>query len=156
MKQTRAITGMCLLVLSVTLSACKDKAPVSSHTDTLGGVPAHNSPEAAAPAVATGDKIPLNILYVGLTSTNREKDFVSFLSENFTQVKAADLYAFKEEQAQASDVIILDKDGTQWGSEGGRPLSDLRLSNAYTKPTVSLGIPGAFWTSRMNLKTGYM
>lgn len=156
MKRPRIIMGVCLLVLSLTLSACKDKAPASSQSDTAAGLPTKTSPQTPAPAVASGEKIPLKILYVGLPGTDREKDFVSFLSANFAQVNAADLDAFKEEQTQDSDVVILDKDGIQWGSEGGRPLSDLRVSNAYTKPTVSLGIPGAFWTSRMNLKTGYM
>ncbi|MHC4325229.1 MAG: hypothetical protein ACYSUX_13275, partial [Planctomycetota bacterium] len=76
--------------------------------------------------------------------------------ENFQEVKTADLYAFKEEQTNDSDVIILDKDGIQWAGRGGRPLSDLRVSNQYSRPTISLGIPGAFWTDRMRLKTGYM
>jgi len=102
------------------------------------------------------DKIPLKILYVGLINTERQKDFVSFLSDNFTEVKSTDLYAFKEEQTKASDVIILDKDGIQWDGRGGKPLSDLQVSNQYSRPTISMGIPGAFWTSRMGLKTGYM
>jgi hypothetical protein len=63
--------------------------------------------------VTAGGKIPLKILYVGLTNTERQKDFVSFLSDNFTEVKSTDLYAFKEEQTNNSDVIILDKDGIQ-------------------------------------------
>ncbi|MHC4205192.1 MAG: hypothetical protein ACYSTT_11125 [Planctomycetota bacterium] len=106
--------------------------------------------------VTAGDKIPLKILYVGLVNTERQKDFVSFFSENFQEVKTADLYAFKEEQTNNSDVIILDKDGIQWANRGGKPLWDLRVSNQYSRPTISMGIPGAFWTDRMGLKTGYM
>ena len=106
--------------------------------------------------VTGGSKIPLKILYVGLTNTERQKDFVSFLSDNFTEVKSTDLYAFKEEQTNNSDVIILDKDGIQWADRGGKPLWDLRVSNQYSRPTISMGIPGAFWTDRMRLKTGYM
>lgn len=102
------------------------------------------------------DKIPLRILYVGLPHTERQADFVSFLSRNFKEVKTVDLYAFKEEQTKDSDVVILDKDGIQWGSDGGRPLRDLQISAQYSRPTLSLGIPGAFWTDRMRLKTGYM
>ena len=107
--------------------------------------------------VIAGDKIPLKILYVGLVNTERQKDFVSFLSENFQEVKTADLYTFKEEQTSNSDVIILDKDGIQWGNDGGgKPLRDYIVSNRYSRPTISMGIPGAFWTDRMRLKTGYM
>jgi hypothetical protein len=106
--------------------------------------------------MTAGDKIPLKILYVGLVNTERQKDFVSFLSDNFQEVKTADLYAFKEEQTNDSDVIILDKDGIQWAGRGGKPLWDLRVSNQYSRPTISMGIPGAFWTSGMRLKTGYM
>jgi hypothetical protein len=75
---------------------------------------------------------------------------------NFKEVKTIDLYAFKEEQTNDSDVVILDKDGIQWGNDGGRPLMDLQVSAQYSRPTLSLGIPGAFWTDRMRLKTGYM
>lgn len=107
--------------------------------------------------MTAGDKIPLKILYVGLTNTIRQKDFVSFLSDNFTEVKTADLYAFKEEQTNNSDVIILDKDGIQWANRGdGKPLMDYPVSNQYSRPTISMGIPGAFWADRMGLKTGYM
>ena len=107
--------------------------------------------------VAADGKIPLKILYVGLVNTERQKDFVSFLSDNFTEVKSTNLYAFKEEQTSGSDVIILDKDGIQWANrDGGKPLMDYSVSNQYSRPTITLGIPGAFWTDRMRLKTGYM
>ena len=102
------------------------------------------------------EKINLRILYVGLSNTDRQKDFISFLSENFKEVKTIDLWSFKEEQTEDSDVVILDKDGIQWGSEGGKPLWDLKVSKQYSRPTISLGIPGAFWTDQMGLKTGYM
>ena len=104
----------------------------------------------------TDEEIPLRILYVGMPDTERQKDFVTFLSQNFTEVKTADLYTFREEQTKDCDVAILDKDGIQWGSEGGRPLMNFKVSKQYSRPTLSLGIPGAFWTDRMRLKTGYM
>ena len=113
------------------------------------------TPSGASPKTSEG-KIPLRILYVGLVNTERQQDFVSFLSKDFGEVKTVDLYTFKEEQTKDSDVVILDKDGIQWGGEGGRPLWDLRVSAQYSRPTVSLGIPGAFWADRMRLKTGYM
>lgn len=101
------------------------------------------------------NKISLRILYVGMPDTDRQKDFVSFLSNHFTQVKSVDVMSFKEEQAAGSDVVILDKDGIQWGSRGGNPLSNLRLPKSYNRATLALGIPGAFLYDRMGLKPGY-
>ena len=112
--------------------------------------------QSQARQTTSDDKIQLRILYVGLPDTERQKDFVSFLSENFTQVKTAGLNTFKEEQTKDSDVVILDRDGIQWGDRGGSPLWDIRVSAQYTRPTLTLGIPGAFWASRKGLKTGYM
>jgi len=101
------------------------------------------------------EKIPLRILYAGMPDTDREKDFVTFLTRYFKEVKTIDVVSFKEEQAQGSDVVILDKDGIQWGSRGGNPLSDLKVSDNYSRATISLGIPGAFLYDRMDLKPGY-
>ncbi len=151
------VAGSCfvlpwLLILLMVGPACKkEPAPVARSDIQDNGAPSGDATE-----IAEG-KIALRILYVGLPNTERQRDFVSFLSRSFQTVKTADLYAFKEEQAEGSDVVLLDKDGIQWASRGdGRPLRDLRLSAQYTRPTVSLGVPGAFWTDRMRLKTGYM
>ncbi len=134
------------------LPACKKDTAPPSESGTANSLASRPQ----IPETPPGEKVPLKILYVGLSETDREKDFVSFLSRHFTEVKSINLDAFKEDQTQGSDVVILDKDGIQWGSRGGKPLSDHGVSNGYTKPTVTLGIPGAFWASRMNLKTGYM
>ncbi len=148
-------TLILLLTLVFTLSACKKKQSPPVQDETQNGM-AKSDTQSQAQQKTTDDKIPLRILYVGLPNTERQNDFVSFLSKNFTEVKTVDLYTFKEEQTKDSDVVILDKDGIQWGSRGGKPLRDLKVSNQYSRPTLSLGIPGAFWTDRMRLKTGYM
>ena len=152
MNRTRIATCLLLLALCLVLPACKEDtapSPEFALTNSVASQP-------QIPEAPPGEKTPLKILYVGLSDTERAKDFTTFLSKHFANVTCADLYTFKEEQTQGGDVVILDKDGIQWGSEGGSPLSELKVSRAYTKPTVSLGIPGAFWTSRMDLKTGYM
>jgi len=100
-------------------------------------------------------KIALRVLYAGMPGTAREKDFVFFLGKYFVEVKTVDVGSFTAEQANDSDVVILDKDGIQWGNRGGNPLSDLRLSPDYSRATLTLGIPGAFLYSRMGLKPGY-
>lgn len=161
MRQRRIpVVGFCsvlllLLIVLVTGPACKKEPAPVARSDIQNNVPPPSAPSGDEPPRVEG-KIALRILYVGLPNTERQQDFVSFLSRNFQTVQTADLYAFKEEQAQGSDVILLDKDGIQWASRGGKPLSDIRVSNQYTRPTVTLGIPGAFWTDRMGLKTGYM
>ena len=148
-------TLILLLALVFTLSACKKKQSPQARDETqIDSV--KSVTQSQPPQIITGSKIPLRILYVGLPDTERQKDFVSFLSGNFTEVKTAGLDTFTEEQTRDSDVIILDKDGIQWGSRGGNPLRDLQVSAQYSRPTLSLGIPGAFWTDRMRLKTGYM
>ena len=100
-------------------------------------------------------KISLRILYAGMPGTARQKDFVSFLGKHFVEVKAVDVGSFTEEQANDSDVVILDKDGIQWANRGGNPLSDLKLPKDYSRATLALGIPGAFLYDRMRLKPGY-
>jgi len=101
------------------------------------------------------DKISLRILYAGMPDTARQKDFVSFLGKHFVEVKSVDVGSFTQEQAKDSDVVILDKDGIQWGSRGDKPLRDLRLPKDYLRATLALGIPGAFLYDRMRLKPGY-
>ena len=54
------------------------------------------------------NKISLRILYAGMPGTARQKDFVSFLTRHFAEVKSVDVASFKEEQATGSDVVILD------------------------------------------------
>ena len=148
----RYIAVILLLGVLIVLQVFKKKESQPARQETQTALV-----ETEVQQVTAGEKIPLKILYVGLVDTERQKDFVSFLSDNFTEVKSADLYIFKEEQTNNSDVIILDKDGIQWASrDGGKPLMNYPVSSQYSRPTITLGIPGAFWTDRMRLKTGYM
>ena len=96
------------------------------------------------------EKIELRILYVGHPASDREKDFVRFLTEHFRQVRTDDLADFKEKQTEGFDVIILDYDGD--GSKAPRP----RLSSQYTRPTVTVGVAGALICDSVSLKTGYL
>jgi hypothetical protein len=92
----------------------------------------------------------LKILYVGLPDTERQKDFVDFLSEHFEHVEAVDYYNFQEADTENCDVAIFDKDGVEW-----RPL-EIKVSEQYSRSTVTIGVPGSFWCDRRRLKTGYM
>ncbi len=113
-------------------------------------VPCSGGQEASAES-----KISLRVLYAGMPGTARQKDFVSFLGKHFVEVKSVDVGSFTQEQANDSDVVILDKDGIQWANRGGNPLSDLKLPKSYSRATLALGIPGAFLYDRMRLKPGY-
>lgn len=95
-------------------------------------------------------KTDLRILYVGHPASEREKDFVRFLTDHFRKVRTDDLAKFKEKQTEGFDVIILDYDGD--GFKAPRP----RLSSEYTRPTVTVGVAGALICDNMSLKTGYL
>jgi hypothetical protein len=92
--------------------------------------------------------IPLKILYVGQQGNTRYNDFVAFLKANFETVNTVDIKTFDEKQTKDSDVVILDSDGT-------KAALSIKLSKDYSKPTISMGIPGAHWNDEMRLKTGY-
>ena len=95
-------------------------------------------------------KIPLKILYVGLPETDRQKDFVAFLSKHFKQVTTGDLAEFNDAGAEAVDVVIFDYEGES--SEA--PMPD--ISDDYSAPTITLGVVGANISSELGLATGYM
>jgi len=105
-------TLILLLALAFTLSACKKKQSPPARDETQN-VLVESTTQPQPQQKTTDDKIPLQILYLGLPDTERQKDFFSFLSGNFTEVKTAGLDTFAEEQTKGSDVIILDNDGIQ-------------------------------------------
>ena len=78
------------------------------------GVLLADVPKPAPPE--TPEKIALCILYAGHPASQREKDFVEFLSKYYTQVRTGDLAIFGDKSADGFDVAILDYD-----SEPQRP-----------------------------------
>ena len=95
-------------------------------------------------------KIQLKVLYVGLSDTPRANSFKALLEEHFTSVTTANYYTFKESKTENADVVILDKDGVEWKA------LDIKLSDEYSKPTITIGTPGAFWCDHNSLKIRYM
>ena len=95
-------------------------------------------------------KMGLRILYVGHPGSAREKDFVGFLSTHVVEVKTADLAEFDGQQTAGFEVMILDYDGD--GFKAPRP----RLSREYARPTVTVGVIGAFICGSLRLKSGYL
>jgi hypothetical protein len=107
----------------------------------MGAVQAQNTPS---------EKINLKLLYAGQPGSEREKEFVAFLSERFAQVKTADLARFTPNDANGSDVVLFDYAGD--GFKAPRP----RLPQDYARATVAMGVIGAFICDQQGLKTGYM
>lgn len=92
----------------------------------------------------------LRILYAGHPDSDREKEFVQFLGQHFATVKTADLTAFKEKDAEGFDVTILDYDGD--GFKAPRPM----ISPEFSRPLITVGVPGGLMCDRWGLKTGYL
>jgi hypothetical protein len=97
-----------------------------------------------------GEKIDLRILYAGLPDTDRQKDFVKFLSGHFEKVGVGDYLNFTSDQADGFDVVILDHDGAEFRA----PRPD--VGRDYSRATVTMGVPGAFISSSLGLKTEYL
>ena len=138
-----------LVVVSIHLG-CEKKQPAAEPQQEVSSQPAASQEATAEPGAAAASKIPLKILYVGLPDTERQKDFVDFLGKHFEHVETADYYNFQEAASEDCDVAIFDKDGIEW-----KPMN-INVSSQYSRATVTIGVPGAFWGSRRNLKTGYM
>ena len=104
----------------------------------------------AADRDPAGEKIDLRILYCGRVGSDREKDFSGFLSKHFREVQTRDLKRFDADAAKAFDVVILDWDKNDF--KAPRPT----IPEGYARPTVTVGVPGAFICSRLRLKMGYL
>ncbi len=102
----------------------------------------------SAPAVAEISK--LRILYAGHPGTDREKDFVGFLKKYFDVVQTGNLQTFKEADTQGFDVTLLDWDINEF--KGPRP----QLSENFSRPLITLGVPGGLIAMQWKLKTGYL
>ncbi|MGA3267107.1 MAG: hypothetical protein ABSE16_09815 [Verrucomicrobiota bacterium] len=97
---------------------------------------------------ALTNKLPLHVLYAGHPGSGREADFVAFLKEHFREVSTTDAAQFTGHRM--FDVVLVDYDGD--GFKAPRPA----LPDAYTRPTVTLGVMGGLLCSQHRLKTGYM
>ena len=95
-------------------------------------------------------KIDLKILYAGHPKSEREKDFVDFLSKHFTHVATGDLAKFTPASGKGHDVVILDYDGK--GFKGPQP----RLPRSYARSTVTVGVIGGLISGGMGRKTDYL
>lgn len=113
-------------------------------------IPVGTLPAAAVEGKGYGDPIDLSILYVGHPDSERERDFVAFLSEHFARVETADMDGIGAGDLPGHDVAILDYDGD--GFEAPRP----SISRDHDGPVLTVGVVGAFICDSLSLKTGYL
>lgn len=101
-------------------------------------------------APATTEMSKLRILYAGRPGSDREKDFVGFLKKYFEVIQTGNLQTFKEADTQGFDVTLIDWDTNEF--KGPRP----RISESFSRPVITLGVPGGLICSQWRLKPGYL
>jgi len=138
-----------LLGVSLVLAGCKKENEATP--DTTPEAMTQSIPD-PSPLVdgSTALNRSLRILYVGHPGSSREQGFVTFLSEHFDTVGRGDLTAFRESDTDGFDVTIMDYDGD--GFRSPRP----RMSASFTRPVLTLGVPGAFICRNLDTKLGYL
>jgi hypothetical protein len=100
-------------------------------------------------------RIDLRVIYFGHPQSPRAKDFVGFLEKHFSKVGQGDLGTFRESEAAAYDVTILDYDELKVVTNHIQ-MPKIVVSKQYNRPTVTIGATGALVCERLGLKTGYL
>jgi hypothetical protein len=128
---------VCLVfLLSVVLCICHGEEPPASGAGPAGaGTPWNRG---------------LRILCAGRPGSDREKDFVGFLRKYFDVVQTGNLETLKESDMQGCDVTLLDWDCGE--IRGPR----LVVSESFSRPVITLGVPGGMICRQWRLKTGYL
>lgn len=126
---------------------CKKSEPAQAQSPTEA---AKSEETAVEQSSLPEGKIDLKILYAGKPGSGREKEFVSFLSQYFVQVKTGDLEAFDGSQANDVDVTIFDYEGDLLNA----PFP--AIDRDYKSPTLTIGVVGANICSGLARVTGYM
>jgi hypothetical protein len=117
----------------------------------LAALPTSPRSYAQAPSAAPNAQVSkLRLLYAGQPGSDREKDFVGFLRKYFETVQTGNLQTFQEADTQGFDVTLLDWSVNEF--KGPRP----RLSETFSRPLITLGVPGGLICSQWRLKTGYL
>jgi len=130
-----------------TLREAKRTLTVSAILVLVAGLVGWAGPQAST---ETGDGSTLAVLYAGHPRSARERNFVAFLRKHLGKVETTDLKTFRESQCDGFDVTILDYDGDLF--KAPRPL----FSDGFSRPVITVGVPGAFICSQRDLKTGYL
>ncbi len=94
-------------------------------------------------SAAADDKIPLKLLFVGESKSDRAKDFAHFLDSRFASVKVVDREHFDPASAASADVVLLDWSQRSVNIMNMQELkSPLGPRESWSKPLVLLGSAG--------------
>ncbi|MFC1761162.1 hypothetical protein ACFL6U_03680 [Planctomycetota bacterium] len=145
--KTSTFLALLLVSACLVLMSCKKETPPNS---THEGIYDLVNELSVQPEDAIPFKRSLRILYAGNPGSSREENFVGFLSKHFDTVGTCNLAAFKESDSDDYDLTIMDYDGD--GFKAPRP----RITQSYTKPVITMGVPGAFICGSLDLKLGYL
>lgn len=100
------------------------------------------------PAVA---KSPLRVLYAGKPGSDRESNFVAFLTERFATVKTGDYEKFVPEDAEEIDVVIFDwpsiyprdeQGKIDWKDETMHQPKPPAIDGKFSRPAILIGGAG--------------
>lgn len=92
------------------------------------------------PAIASEQRLPLRVLYLGNEAKPRATEFVDFLRTRFEHVAARNRDGFDLDAADDFDVVLLD--WSQSDTKSDRAVSPLGPRDGWSKPTVLLGSAG--------------
>jgi hypothetical protein len=139
-----------LVLVSTNLVGCKEKGESQdvreqAAVERVEKVPVVDQND----LIDSNGMIKLRILCTTSPKEERTADF-SFLSKHFVKVETTDYESFREELADDFDVVIIDYGATRPGA----PVP--QLSPAYSRATITFGVPGSMVCRRLNLKPGYL
>src|SRR4051812_24804103 len=89
------------------------------------------------PPLRADEPLDLKVLYAGNPGSDREKDFVAFLSKQFAKVGTTDYQKFREDEAKGFDVVILDWTSIYPRDETGKIKEEVNELNSPTPPELS-------------------
>lgn len=96
-------------------------------------------------------KSPLRVLYAGKPESDREADFVAFLTERFATVKTGDYEKFVPEDAEEFDVVIFDwpsiyprdeQGKIDWKDETMHQPKPPAIDGKFARPAILIGGAG--------------
>ena len=158
-KKTSSQMSLVFCVLYLLLSmllccGCKQKEEAADATPqqvkSVPQVSASTVPKSIDVDGATTGQNKMRILFAGHPGSDQEKEFAQLLRKHFAHVSTTDLKAFREDQADGYDVTILAYDGD--GFKAPRP----SLSRSFSRPLLTVGVPGAFLCGNLGLKMNYL
>jgi hypothetical protein len=115
--------------------------------------------------VLAEEPINLKVLYAGNASSDRAKDFISFLEKHFAKVCSADFGKFQEADAKDYDVVLFDwtsiyprnKEGKIDNSAGSITMPPgPQLSPDFAKATILIGAAGGQVAGTRQIKINWL